>query len=111
MNPYLSPSRVRLEASSSSSSLSLPVWGARCAPGSKREARAELPLCRSPGGLLYVEEELHSNPRPGDKMSWHNSFDLALNSFVGGHMPGGRWQNPLFVHEDRAKRSELSSKV
>ena len=44
VNPYLSPSRVRLEASTSSSSLSLPVWGARCAPGSEREARAELPL-------------------------------------------------------------------
>ena len=83
MNPSLSPSRVRLEALSSSSSLSLPVWGARCAPGSKREARAELSLCHSPGGPLYVEEELHSDTIPGDKMSLHKSFDLVLNSLDG----------------------------
>ena len=38
LNPFLSPSRVRLEASSSSSSLSPPVWDARSEPCSEREA-------------------------------------------------------------------------
>ena len=38
LNPFLSPSRVRLEVSSSSSSLSPPVWDARSVPCSTREA-------------------------------------------------------------------------
>ena len=60
------------------------MWGAQSAPCSKREAREELSPCHSPGGPLYEEEELRSDPRPGDKVSSHNSFDLVLNSFVGG---------------------------
>ena len=37
----MSPSRVRLEGLSNSSSSSLPVWCARCAPGSERKVRVE----------------------------------------------------------------------
>ena len=92
MGPNISPSRVRLEGLSNSSSPSLPVWSARCAPGSKREVCVE---CLSLMQSLWPE----------------------LRSFVGGGnvepgaMPGSDWQNPLFVHEGRAKRPELSSRV
>ena len=37
----MSPSSVRLEGLSNSSSPSFPVWCARCAPGSEREVRVE----------------------------------------------------------------------
>ena len=84
VNPFLSPSRVRLEASSSSLSLSPPVWDARSAPCPEREAREAVYYVQVlVGGCMKRRSYTPTRDRV-TKMSLHNSFDLVLNSFVGG---------------------------